>query len=80
MIYLDVSKDGWTGGYQISIGELDENGAGSGYRIAGPKFNGSSNVVKHVELTENDARKIMPFLEKLLVTPATTKPTKDKIV
>ncbi len=37
---LAVTRDSWTSRLQLSISKLDEHGAGDGYRIAGPKFNG----------------------------------------
>lgn len=37
-LHFCVDQDGWTGGYQLSIG--DDTG---GYRLCGPKYNGSSN-------------------------------------
>lgn len=59
-LILRVDKDGWTGGIQISI-EDDEIG---GYRIAGPKYNGSSiNLLKRV-LTQRDAEEIRDYLDR----------------
>ncbi|MFJ1993027.1 hypothetical protein [Streptomyces asiaticus] len=61
-IVIDVCKDGWTGGLQLGIAQLDESGRGFGYRIAGPKYNGSSKpLIKHT-LDERDAKKIRDFL------------------
>jgi hypothetical protein len=39
-VTIDVSKDGWTGGIQVSIGDRR-----TGHRLAGPKFNGSSAIL-----------------------------------
>lgn len=58
-IRIDVDKDGWTKGLQLSIG--DDSG---GYRLAGPKFNGSSKPVLRAELDERDAREIRAYLAK----------------
>lgn len=62
-LYFDVSKDGWTGGLQLGISELDENGTGHGYRIAGPKYNGSSKVLLKTEIDARDAEEIRSFLD-----------------
>ena len=56
---LSVDKDGWTKQFQISIGNVR-----GGYRLAGPKYNGSSEVVKKVLLTENDAKEIRRYLDE----------------
>lgn len=55
---LSIYKDGWTGGIQLSIG--DKNG---GYRIAGPKFNGSGKPLLEHRLTERDAKEIRYYLD-----------------
>lgn len=55
---LGVYKDGWTGGTQVSIG--DENG---GYRIYGPKFNGSSKPICEIKISESDAEEIRRYLD-----------------
>lgn len=63
-VYLIVSRDGWTGGVQLSIERLSAEGTGYGYRIAGPKFNGSSeNLVKH-RLSDRDADEIANYLKE----------------
>ena len=62
--YISVDKDGWTKGFQLSIGVENEKGGGHGYRIAGPKFNGTSSTVLKHHLTERDAREIRAFLDK----------------
>ena len=61
-VTLEVTRDGWTGKFQLSINQTDENGAGHGYRLAGPKFNGSGRVVLSREITEDDAREIRQYL------------------
>lgn len=55
---LSIYKDGLTGGIQLSIG--DKNG---GYRIAGPKFNGSGKPLLEHRLTERDAKEIRYYLD-----------------
>ncbi|SOD80017.1 hypothetical protein SAMN06272781_6826 [Streptomyces sp. 1222.2] len=62
-VVFEVSKDGWTGGLQLGISELDENGGGHGFRLAGPKFNGSSKTLLKYEVTERDADEIRKFLD-----------------
>jgi hypothetical protein len=62
-VALNVSRDGRTGGLQLSIDQECDNGTGHGYRIAGPKFNGSGeNLLKH-RLTERDADEIRVYLD-----------------
>lgn len=62
-ITLDVTRDGWTGRLQLSISLTDENGAGHGYRLAGPKFNGSGRVALSRTLDERDAAEIRRYLD-----------------
>lgn len=57
-VFLTVDRDGWTKGIQISIGTAD-----SGYRIAGPKYNGSSASLVNHRLSERDIREIQTFLD-----------------
>ena len=61
---LCIDKDGWTGHTQISIILEDEHGDGHGYRIAGPKYNGSSTRIKRHVLTNQDAKEIRAYLDK----------------
>lgn len=74
-IILSVEKDGWTGGIQISISDVDINGSGGGYRIAGPKYNGSSTTLKEVKLDYDTAQQIRKYLDK--VRPPETLPNAD---
>ena len=67
---LDVTKDGWTGGIQLSINCVSDNGWGHGYRIAGPKFNGSGSVLLSAKLTERDAGEIRAYLDRVFPTEA----------
>lgn len=62
-IVMDVSKDGWTGGIQLGISELDEYGRGHGFRIAGPKYNGSQKRLLEVELDQRAADEIRSYLD-----------------
>ncbi|MGW5928047.1 hypothetical protein ACWF2L_17625 [Streptomyces anulatus] len=60
---LDVDRDGWTQNLQLNISTLDENGTGMGYRLFGPKYNGSSTNLLRVELDERDAAEIRAALD-----------------
>jgi hypothetical protein len=62
-IVIDVDRDGWTDGLQLNIAQLDENDTGHGYRLAGPKYNGSSENLLRRTLDERDARKIRQYLD-----------------
>ncbi|MEU6057940.1 hypothetical protein [Streptomyces sp. NPDC047097] len=57
-IEFTVDRDGWTTGLQLNIAQLDENNRGWGYRLAGPKYNGSSKNLLTAILTERDAEEI----------------------
>lgn len=57
--YLEVSRDGWTKGIQLSI-----NDAGGGYRLGGPKFNGSQVTLCKVTLTEAVCRELEIYIRK----------------
>jgi hypothetical protein len=70
-ITLEVCKDGLTGKPQLSINKVDENGVGGGYRLAGPKFNGSSKLLLQTELDQRDADEIRAYLDAVFpVKPA----------
>lgn len=69
-LVMEVSRDGWTGGLQLSISQKDENGAGHGYRIAGPKFNGSGELLLSRKLDERDAAEIRRYLDAVFPLPA----------
>lgn len=49
-VFLSVDRDGWTKGIQLSIDYADAGG----YRVAGPKFNGSSTRMLRHQLSERD--------------------------
>lgn len=69
MISIELSRDGWTQRLQLSIQHYAEDGSGDGYRLWGPKFNGSSTVVhKHV-LDERDAAEIRAYLDREFPVP-----------
>lgn len=52
--FINVDRDGWTGGLQLSLDTPT-----GGYRLAGPKFNGSSESLLRFALTsERDISEI----------------------
>lgn len=63
-LYLTVDQDGTTGWPQVAIHELDENGVGGGYRLAGPKYNGSSKRLVTHKITALDAAELRRVLNK----------------
>lgn len=63
-VYLSVDQDGWTEGFQLSIGD-----DGGGYRIAGPKFNGSSKSIIRHALSDRDVRELRAYLDQLEKAP-----------
>ena len=72
---IDVTRDGWTNGLQLSINQLDEHGAGHGYRLAGPKFNGSGEALLSRTLDERDAGEIRRYLDA--VFPVSPSPVEE---
>jgi hypothetical protein len=68
-ITIDVSRDGLTNGLQLSINQIDEDDAGHGYRLAGPKFNGSGKVLLSRTLDERDAAEIRRYLDAVFPVP-----------
>lgn len=71
---LCVDVDAWTKGAQVSINYRDSTGGGYGYRLAGPKYNGSStSLVKH-RLTERDATELRRYLDKVFPLTARSRP------
>jgi len=62
-IVIDVDRDGWTKGLQLNIAQLDETNTGTGYRLAGPKYNGSSKNLLRCELDARDANEVRKCLD-----------------
>ena len=60
---IEVHRDGLTGKLQLAIHQTDENGAGNGYRLAGPKFNGTGETVLTATLDADDAAEIRRYLD-----------------
>ena len=62
-VRISAYRDGWTGGTQIDIGTTYEDGSGSGYRLAGPKFNGSSSLLASRKLGQREIDEIRRYLD-----------------
>lgn len=56
-VTLEVSRDGLTGGLQLSI-----NHKAGGYRIYGPKFSGTGKVLVSAIITKDVAKEIQRYL------------------
>lgn len=63
-VYITVDRDGWTKGIQVSIESVDEDGGGHGFRIAGPKYNGSSTTLVRHRLGSRDIAEIERYLTR----------------
>lgn len=64
-VCLELSKDGWTGGLQLSIQAYEEDtDFGDGYRIYGPKFNGSGRQIFSHQIDKRDAVEIRAYLDR----------------
>lgn len=62
-VTIELSRDGWTGGLQLSINRYSNDGvSGDGYRIFGPKFNGTGELLKCHVLDERDIAEIREYL------------------
>jgi hypothetical protein len=59
-ISLDQRADG---GLQVSIGHVNADGNGTGYRIAGPKYDGTGRTIYHHVLTDRDKEEIRSYLD-----------------
>lgn len=58
-VRLEIHRDGWTGGLQLSIGNDY-----SGYRLIGPKFNGSSEVIASRVLDDRDIAELRRYCDE----------------
>lgn len=70
-VTITADKDGLTGGTQINIHD-----GTWGYRLAGPKYNGSSQNLVTAELNQRDADEIRSYLDRAF-PPATHELTGD---
>lgn len=60
-VFLCVDRDGWTNSLQLSL-EYDN---GTGYRLAGPKYNGSSTNLLRRKLTLHDCDELAAAIKKV---------------
>lgn len=60
-IYISIDQRS-DGRLQLSIGKQDKNGGGHGYRIAGPKYDGSGKILLRHTITPRDKDEIMSYL------------------
>lgn len=58
-VQLRVDRDGLTGRLQLNISLLNAGG----YRLAGPKYNGSSKNLLTVKLSSRDVKEIRAYLD-----------------
>ncbi len=72
-VFLCVDRDGLTGSLQLSIHLTRPDGGGHGYRIAGPKFSGTSKKVLHHQLTARDAAEFKDYLKAVANTDASNR-------
>jgi hypothetical protein len=61
-VFLTVDRDGLTGRLQVSIGDRDAHGAGTGHRLLGPKYLGSSSSLAETEIDAYDAAGILGYV------------------
>ena len=64
-IYISVDKRSYDGALQVSIGKSDDDGGGHGYRIAGPKYDGSGKQLLCHTLTQRDKEEIISYLNEI---------------
>lgn len=62
-VVIELSRDGVTGALQLSINQYGDDGvAGHGYRIFGPKFNGTGELLKCHVVDERDIAELREYL------------------
>lgn len=59
VVCFTVDRDGWTDSLQLSIGDDD-----GGYRLAGPKYNGSSKSLLRRPLTARDCNELEAYIKQ----------------
>jgi hypothetical protein len=64
-IYISVDRRTYDGTLQISIGQQDDDGGGHGYRIAGPKYDGSGKTLLRHVITARDKEQIISYLRQV---------------
>lgn len=62
-IYLSIDRRS-DGQLQMSIGEQGADGSGTGYRIAGPKYDGSGKTLLKHFITPRDKEEILLYLSQ----------------
>lgn len=65
VLLIQVFRDDWTKRLQLSIDVEDANGGGSGYRLDGPKFNGSSKALLRCRIDERAAQQMRAYLDRV---------------
>jgi len=69
-LILEVVRTRAEGQIQVSLSQVDENGCGMGYRLAGPKhYNMGVTELSSAELTERDAANIRRMLDAVFPLP-----------
>ncbi|MEU3386337.1 hypothetical protein [Streptomyces albidoflavus] len=77
-IKLDIDLDGWTQRLQANLVQGGPDGLGWGYRLAGPKYNGSSRNLLSRTLDERDAREIRDALNAVFPDERITQLTDER--
>ncbi|NUV31999.1 hypothetical protein [Streptomyces odorifer] len=77
-IKLEVDRDGWTSNLQVNLAQVDDNDSGWGYRLAGPKYNGSSRNLLSRTLDERDAQEIRDALNAVFPDERITQLTDER--
>lgn len=77
-IKLEVDRDGWTSNLQVNLAQVDDNNSGWGYRLAGPKYNGSSRNLLSRTLDERDAQEIRDALNAVFPDERITQLTDER--
>lgn len=60
---IEVHLHGPSGSLQLSVSRRDENGTGDGYRLAGPAFSGTAELLLSRTLDKDDAAEIRRYLD-----------------
>lgn len=58
-LYIEISRDAWTNGVQISVNDND-----GGYRLSGPKFNGSQSIIAKAVLGKYERAELRKYLDR----------------
>lgn len=77
-LIIEVDRDGWTGSLQVQIARLDADDTGDGYRLAGPKYNGSGERLLRAELDQRDANEIRSYLDAMFPPQEAAAPALDR--